>query len=336
MVALLVSPAARGEPQIVPLPPAPARPGAGDGPTPVFVTAWYADITKIDSVAQEFSANLAFILNWQDPRLAHSGPGVKTYALADVWHPRWLIVNEGNNVKRSLPERVDVTPGGEVVYRQRLVGSFTKPLYLQNFPFDRDTFDVKLVVLGYRPAEIELMPNKKSVLAGLKDGIGIAPKLTMQDWRVTGVRAFAEPYVLAPGVEVAGYALRFSAERRVQHYILKVFVPLVLIVVMSWAAFWIDPSQTAPQVSVAVTSMLTLIAYRFAVGAEVPKLPYLTRLDAFILVSSLLVFLTLVEVVTTTALAAHSRIDVARRIDRFSRCIFPILFVLVSVPVFFR
>ena len=46
--------------------------------------------------------------------------------------------------------------------------------------------------------------------------------------------------------------------------------------------------------------MLTLIAYRFAIGSEVPKLPYLTRLDAFILASSLLVFLSLIEVMLTT------------------------------------
>jgi hypothetical protein len=59
----------------------------------------------------------------------------------------------------------------------------------------------------------------------------------------------------------------------------------------------------------AVTSMLTLIAYRFAIGSEVPKLPYLTRLDAFILASSVLVFLSLIEVMVTTRLATDNRTD---------------------------
>jgi hypothetical protein len=40
----------------------------------------------------------------------------------------------------------------------------------------------------------------------------------------------------------------------------------------------------------AATSMLTLIAYRFAVDSQLPALPYMTRLDAFILTSTLLVF----------------------------------------------
>jgi hypothetical protein len=68
---------------------------------------------------------------------------------------------------------------------------------------------------------------------------------------------------------------------------------------MSWTVFWIDPTNGGPQISVAVTSMLTLIAYRFAIGSEVPKLPYLTRLDGFILAGSLLVFLSLIEVMLT-------------------------------------
>ena len=72
---------------------------------------------------------------------------------------------------------------------------------------------------------------------------------------------------------------------------------------MSWAVFWIDPSDLGPQFSIAVTSMLTLIAYRFAIESNIPKLPYLTRLDAFILMGTLLVFLSLIEVIIVTTMA---------------------------------
>jgi hypothetical protein len=34
---------------------------------------------------------------------------------------------------------------------------------------------------------------------------------------------------------------------------------------MSWSGFWIDPVNANSQISIAVTSMLTLIAYRYAV-----------------------------------------------------------------------
>jgi cadmium resistance protein CadD (predicted permease) len=145
-----------------------------------------------------------------------------------------------------------------------------------------------------------------------------------------------QPYVIRPGIEIAGYAVEFAAERRAQHYVLKVILPLVLIVLMSWAVFWIDASLTAPRVTVAITSMLTLIAYRFAVGADVPKLPYLTLLDRFILASSILVFLCFVEVVVTTTLALRNRGDAAHAIDRRARWIFPSAFSLLAMGIFWR
>ena len=82
--------------------------------------------------------------------------------------------------------------------------------------------------------------------------------------------------------------------------------------------------------------MLTLIAYRFAVGADVPKLPYLTLLDRFILASSVLVFLSLVEVLVTTTLALRNRSDAARAIDRHARWVFPTVFSLLAAAIFWR
>jgi hypothetical protein len=111
---------------------------------------------------------------------------------------------------------------------------------------------------------------------------------------------------------------------------LKVILPLVLIVMMSWSVFWIDPVHSNSQISIAVTSMLTLIAYRFAVDSQLPRLPYMTRLDAFILTSTLLVFVSLIEVLVTTSLNNEQ----AKKIDWYSRALFPFVFALASVVIF--
>ena len=62
--------------------------------------------------------------------------------------------------------------------------------------------------------------------------------------------------------------------------------------------------------------------------ADVPKLPYLTRLDAFILMGSLMVFLSLIEVVITSKFANRGRLPLAQAIDRKCRWIFPAVFAL--------
>jgi hypothetical protein len=317
-----------------PMPIPPQRPEAEAGPTKVSYAVWIGDITQIDSVAQTFSANLILILRWRDPQLAHGEPSAKQYALDDIWHPRILVANEAGEIGRSLPEIADVAADGMVTYRQRLIGSFSQSLNLRAFPFDEDAFRVRIVVLGYRPEDILLAPDPMALAAGMREGIGMAGKLTIQDWRVSSITARAEPYQVTPGMQVAGFSFEFRAARNAHHFVIKVIIPLILIVMMSWAVFWIEPNDANTQMAVAVTAMLTLIAYRFAVDSDVPKLPYLTRLDAFILMSSVLVFLSLIEVMVTTKFATMDRIELARRIDRRCRWIFPLMFTVVTAFIF--
>src|SRR6476620_10022620 len=113
------------------------RPQAEAGPTHVSVGIWMVDITNIDSAQQNFTAEVAVVLRWRDPRLTHTGNGVVRYPLEQVWHPRVAVVNETNSVSHKFPENVEVEPDGTVNYRQRYAGAFTQPLRLQSFPFDR-------------------------------------------------------------------------------------------------------------------------------------------------------------------------------------------------------
>jgi hypothetical protein len=103
---------------------------------------------------------------------------------------------------------------------------------------------------------------------------------------------------------------------------------------MSWAVFWIDPKQVGPQIGVATTSLLTLIAYRFLLGGIVPRVSYLTRLDIFILGSTILVFLALVEAVVTGQLGSRDKERLALRIDRWSRLAFLVVFLGVIAFAF--
>ena len=70
------------------------RPQAEPGPTRVSVGIWMADITNIDSAQQNFTAEVAVVLRWRDPRLTHTGNGIVRYPLEQVWHPRVAVVNE--------------------------------------------------------------------------------------------------------------------------------------------------------------------------------------------------------------------------------------------------
>ena len=316
------------------MPPLIDRPNADRGPTEISVGMWVADISSIDSAQQTFTAEIAVVLRWKDPRLAHTGNGVVRYPREQIWHPRVGIVNETNSVSRKMPDSVEVEPDGTVTYRQLDVGAFTQPLRLQSFPFDRQTFRVQLVAVRYQSNEVMFVPDQVWIQDGLKGAGGISPSVTLPDWTIEKWELKPIVYALAPRHQYSGYAFEFTASRNVQHYLLKVILPLVLIVIMSWAVFWIDPINASSQVSITMTSMLTLIAYRFAIDSQLPLLPYMTRLDVFILASTLLVFFSLIEVVATIILDNTQKKKRAVRIDRYCRVIFPAIFVIASIAIF--
>ena len=300
------------------------RPSTNGGPTEVKVSVYIIDMDEVDTAAQSFNANIYLRLSWRDPRLAHGGSDEIVRGLHEVWNPRIQILNQ-QKIWPTFPEIVEISPQGQVVYRQRFWGGFSQPLELVDFPFDKQAFQFIFVSVGYSPQEVELIPD-------IDARTGLSEKFSLADWSILDWQAGT--FEIVPNVKrekVAGYHLTIEGQREYGYFIAKIIIPLCLIVMMSWVVFWIDPNESGTQISVAITAMLTLIAYRFAVGTYLPKVSYLTRLDYFILGATFLVFASLIEVVVTSTYAKIGNIDRARAIDRWARVLFPLVFVAVAI-----
>jgi hypothetical protein len=133
---------------------------------------------------------------------------------------------------------------------------------------------------------------------------------------------------------VAGYATEIQIQRKPTYYIWKVIFPLCLIVMMSWIPRWLEPKETGTSIGISTTSFLTLVAYLFAITVLLPKVSYLTRMDQFILLSTLLVFLGLLQTVISTYLIGVDRLPQAQAINRASRAVHPLLLLLVLATAF--
>jgi hypothetical protein len=159
--------------------------------------------------------------------------------------------------------------------------------------------------------------------------------MTVPDWSVGPFEFRAAPYAVIPGGrEIAGMEGAFEARRHLGFYIGKAFVSVAIIVFMSWVVFWLGPEHVGPRLSVAVTSMLTLVAYRFLLGQSLPPVSYLTRLDYFLLGATILVFVALMQVAGTSAMHSKDRAERAVAINRLSRWVFPVAFALLIVASF--
>ena len=286
------------------------------------------DVDEVDNVKQSFTANLILVLSWQDESLTHEGAEPISKPLADIWHPGIQILNQ-QRIVATFPKAVEVYPDGTVVYRQRYWGGFSQPLKLDSFPFDSQSLTITLANVGIGMQSARLIPSADS---------GVSAQLLIPDWGVTGWN-FETSELSAEGLaaQVQGMVFSLDVKRDTNYFKYKVIFPLILIVMMSWMVFWIDPSLVASQISVSVTAMLTMIAYRFALAGLIPRLPFLTTLDLFVLVSTLAVFISMLEVLFTAHLATNDQLKKARRIDRHARWVLPLIFViLASDTLYFR
>jgi len=301
------------------------RPDPKGTKTVVDLVIRVLDIDEIDGASQTFSANVVIIAKWQDDRLAGESDH-RTMDLSDVWNPALQITNQQRLLK-TFPDKVAIEPDGSVQWVQRYWGKFSNPLDLHDFPLDQHTFVIQLVSGRMDSENVELnMADEEFFRSGL------AKKLSLPDWEVTDWKVGVAPLELIEGAKILpGAIFEFKAKRFIGYYLVKVLLPLLMIVMMSWIVFWIHPSESGSQISVSITSMLTLIAYRFALGAMLPKVSYITRMDGFILFATLMVFIALMEAVTTSRLVKAGKEDLALKMDRVCRVLFPGSFILVCI-----
>ena len=304
-----------------------------EGMRRVYFAIYLIDIDSISAEQQNFQVNVVVRLRWKDERLAHERPEARTMPLTDVWEGYLMVTGQQPHFRRAMPEDVDVEPDGTVIYRQQWSGPLSQPMDLADFPVDAQDFNIHFVASGYRPGEIEFVPD---IIPGAEDipGGGLAKEISLPDWRVLSVTPEARALTFAAGRKIPGFALTFVAKRHFAYYLYNVFVPLVLITMMSWVPFFVDPARAEVQIGVASSTVLTLIAQRLVVSNILPRLPYLTRMDYVLLVATVLVFAAFVQVSATSVLAYRNHHDIAVKLDRVSRVVFPIaLFTTIALSL---
>ena len=67
----------------------------------------------------------------------------------------------------------------------------------------------------------------------------------------------------------------------------------------------------------------------FAAPTNAERILERVNVYTFILASSVLVLLTLIEVIVTSTLGVRQKVDLARRVDHYSRPIFPLAYAAV-------
>ena len=96
-------------------------------------------------------------------------------------------------------------------------------------------------------------------------------------------------------------------QRKVGFYFLQVFIPSILLVILSWVSFWVDAQAVPARVSLGVTCVLTMTTQSSGIRQSLPPVSYVKAIDVWMFVCLLFVFGALLEFAYVNVLQRNAR-----------------------------
>lgn len=307
---------------------------AGTGvpvPVPVEVGIRLHQIVDINQKKENFKVVITLKAKWNDPLLVYKPVNSKSSILLHMkgfkallrkkgaQYPASVVFNQqgSHHVHNTL---ISITPVGEV----SLLIRTTMVLQASNFnfrafPFDSQLFEIHLDCL---------LPEEQYYFKELPGYSGMDEKLGEEEWLIsdfsTKITSTTDTTV-TPGSRLT---LSFTGKRHYVYYITKLFIPVTLIVIVSWFTFFLK--DYTKRIDLAGANLLLFIAFNFTVSNELPKLGYITFIDAF-LVSTFVItsFVVLINVMLKR-MQNLGRLDAAEAIDRYALWAYPLIYLLGS------
>jgi hypothetical protein len=312
------------------------RPPLQDGePIPVSISIHVINLTDIDEVLQRFHLMFYLFVQWQDSRLAFAPHGPRerfhVYLPDQVWHPRLDFINGiGGRTVSESSLRVD--PQGKVLYVERAEAILSTRFRLRRFPFDRQALQIIVHPFIAQAHLVSFQASQEHTWISAEENV----YSSLAEWGLVGIRTGHDHVPISKFGPIPEAHFEIVVRRKYAFYLWKIFLPLLLMVMLSWTVYWIDTRDLSSQVQISITTILTVIAFAFSISLSLPKVPYLTFIDAFFLDCLVFVFFTALEMTTVHVTGRTQRADFGLRIRRISRIAVPIAFVVSNAIIALR
>ncbi len=304
-------------------------------PVKVAIGLVITNIAKIDEADEQFLIDGYLFVHWRDPRLAHPPRPGGAPLIVDpghIWLPKLEFVNAVRPRDRH-DTRVTVDDDGRVRYVERFDVELSSKFFLRSFPFDTQT--LQIVIHPFPGGDLQTVVFALDRDLTWKSG-ELENYSSLAQWDVAAMTPAAGRVKLMNGLEVSELRFEVKVVRRYQFYLWKVFLPLLLMVMLSWTIFWIETFDLQNQIQVAVVTLLTVIAFALAISSSLPKVPYLTFSDAFFLTCYVFVFIAILELMTVHVTHRTRGQDLGLRIRRVSRWLVPLAFCATLAVIVVR
>lgn len=293
----------------------------------VEVKLAFMKISDIDTVNQQFEADIFIQAKWQEPLLDNIR--VKEFDPKVMWTPKLMIMNlDGDfsfsrntyNIHYDVPQYRHTL----VIQLWRFRGFFKESLELEHFPVDVQ--DLTISVSTERSGdEVDLIEDQFSLST-----INTKTFLDSAEWNVY---RHVETYRDKTTIEYASSTVhpivhvQCRVARKVGYFIWNIIFIVLLIASLTFTTFAIEP-DSADRLAVTITLFLTAVAFKFVVKQSLPTISYLTNLDLYVLSAQMFLTLHAAQNACIKALTRFSPESDIDMYDTYSMVSLSVVFVM--------
>lgn len=181
---------------------------------------------------------------------------------------------------------------GTMLYKLKISATFSCQMKLQKFPLDTQTCPITIESFGYTSNVMDYTwmesggSSENAISLGNNKQL---PQFTVENFTRHDCK---QNYTAGqyPCLEV-----RFVLRRDIGFFLIQVYVPSILIVILSWVSFWINIESSPARVSIGLLTVLTTTTMSAGARASLPRVSYIKAIDVWMIICLIFVFASLIE-----------------------------------------
>jgi len=294
-------------------------------PLDVSVSVQVDQITGVQQKSENFGVVANLLIEWTDVRLEFDAEKldrdfqlyttesfVQFVDKAGIMVPSFVIYNQQGKRFSQAPY-IRVFANGRATYVERFTATLQAPDFdFVQYPFDSQKFSIHI--------DSTWPSSDFRFTAGELSGLG--KKLGEEAWRLKDSSTTISEVMGIDGELTSRFTLSFVGHRHIDYYVLRIFIPLTVILLVSWATFYLR--DFGKRIDVGGANLLVLVAFNFTISDNLPQLGYLTFLDAILVVTFVLTGLVIIVNVAFRRMEYTGRDELARRIDNYTIWAYPL------------
>jgi len=297
-----------------------AKVGTREAPLEVAIEIEIDQISFVDQKSENFGVVATIRLNWHDPALAFDEaeygreyrvmkPEVFVELAGSLVTVAPAFVIQNQQSKRWIHQAVVVVHAdGNVRYLEKSSLTLQAPHFdFTRYPFDRQQFYFEIV---------SVFPSDLVHYTIMPESSGLGDLLGEEQWIMENARAEWSTEIGLTGEESDRVALAFEGHRHLMYYMIRIFLPMLVLIVVSWATFFLD--EYRKRAEIAGANLLVFVAFNWMISDDLPKLGYLTFLDFILQWMFVVAGVVVIFSVGLSRLKWSGRDILARRLDNYT------------------